>query len=153
MILNNTQKLTRIFAGFLFIALMFIGVNAQTLKGEWKLVEMKVDGANFKLTDENPPTLVFNEENRVSGNASCNRYSTTYDLQKKTIDFKPFISTKMACVDEQRNQQEVKYFAAFDKVEEYKMSKGFLTFTNKSKKNVLKFVPTTRATTDLKPAI
>lgn len=152
MILNNTQKLIRIFAGFLFIALMTVGINAQALKGQWKLVEMKVDGANFKLTEENTPTLIFSEENRVSGNAGCNRYSTTFDLQKKMIDFKPFISTKMACVDEQQNQQEVKYFIAFDKVEKYKSSKNFLTFTDKSKKNVLKFVQLTSAETETKSA-
>ena len=141
MILNSTRELARVFTGFLFIALMFIGANAQGLKGQWRLVEMKVDGTNFKLTNKNTPTLIFSEENRVGGNGGCNRYSTSYDLQKKNIDFKPFVSTKMACADEQRNQQEVKYFFAFDKVENYKMSKKVLTFTDKSRKNVLKFVP------------
>lgn len=141
MILNNTSRFRRIFAGFLFIMLMAIGVNAQNLKGQWRLVEMKVDGANFKLSDDKTPTLIFGEESRVSGNGGCNRYATTYVLQNKLIDFKPFISTKMACMDNQRNQQEVKYFYAFDKVEKYKISKKSLTFTDKSKKTVLKFVP------------
>ena len=141
MILNTTKNFTRILTGFLFIALMFIGVNAQSLKGQWKLVEMTVDGARFDLTADNTPTLIFGEELRVSGNAGCNRYSTTYDENKKTVDFKPFISTKMACTDQKRNSQEVKYFVAFDKVSKFKISKKSLSFTDNRKKNVLKFIP------------
>lgn len=141
MILNNKNKLMRIFTGFLFIALMIVSANAQDLKGQWKLVEMTVGGARFDLTDDKTPTLVFGEENRVSGNGGCNRYATTYDLRKKVIDFKPFISTKMACVDDKSNNQEVKFFFAFDKVEKFKMSKKSLTFTDKAKNNVLKFEP------------
>lgn len=141
MILNNAKNFARIFTGFLFIALMFVSANAQNLKGQWKLVEMTVEGARFDLTSDKTPTLVFGEENRVSGNGGCNRYSTTFDLTRKTIDFRPFVSTKMACVDQKRNSQEVKYFVAFDKVNKFKISKKSLTFTDKNKKNVLKFVP------------
>ena len=141
MILNTTKFFTRILTGFLFIALTFIGVNAQSLKGQWKLVEMTVDGARFDLTADNTPTLIFGEELRVSGNAGCNRYSTTYDENKKTVDFKPFISTKMACTDQKRNSQEAKYFVAFDKVSKFKMSKKALSLSDEGKKNVLKFVP------------
>lgn len=141
MILNNIKSLTRIFTGFLFVALMFVSANAQDMKGQWKLVEMTVEGARFDLTADKTPTLIFGENTRVSGNGGCNRYSTTYDLTKKMIDFKPFISTKMACVDEKRNSQETKYFVAFDKVDKFKMSKKSLVFTDKKKKNVLKFVP------------
>jgi heat shock protein HslJ len=141
MILNNTKILTRIFIGFLFIALMVIGVNAQELKGQWKLVEMTVDGARFDLTSDKTPTMIFGEESRVSGNGGCNRYSTTYDLTNKVIHFKPFISTKMACADDKRNSQEVKYFVAFGKVNKFKISKKSLSFTDKRKKTVLKFVP------------
>lgn len=141
MILNNTKTFTRIFTGFLFIALMVVGVNAQDLKGQWKLVEMTVDGARFDLTSDKTPTLIFGEESRVSGNGGCNRYSTTYTLSNKVVDFKPFVSTKMACTDDKRNSQEVKYFVAFDKVDKFKMSKKSLSFTDKRKKNVLKFVP------------
>lgn len=149
MILNNTNILNRIFTGFLFIALMIVGAHAQTMKGQWKLVEMTVEGARFDLTADKTPTLIFGEESRVSGNAGCNRYSTRYDLSnKKVIDFKPFISTKMACTDQKRNSQEVKYFVAFDKVNKFKMSKKLLTFTDKSKKNVLKFVPLEGNTTE-----
>lgn len=141
MILNSTKKFTQIFAGFLFIALMFVGAQAQSLKGQWKLVEMTVEGARFDLTADQTPTLIFGENARASGNGGCNRYSTTYDLTSKAIDFKPFISTKMACTDDKRNNQEVKYFVAFDKVTKVKSSKKSLVFTDKRKKNVLKFVP------------
>lgn len=141
MILNYTQKLARIFTGFLFVALLVTGINAQDLKGKWKLIEMKVDGANFTLTKENTPTLIFSEENRVGGNGGCNRYGTTYELQNKAIDFKSFITTKMACVSERRNQQEVKYFFALEEVDRFEMAKEGLVFMDENRKTVLKFAP------------
>ena len=101
------KSLYKIFIVSIFIGLMFIGANAQNLDGEWKLVKAKMDGEKVVYQSEIKTNLVFGEENRMSGNSGCNRYSTTYTLKGKNgIEFEPIISTKMACMEGDLMKQE-----------------------------------------------
>jgi len=131
----------RAFMAILFVNLIFVGAaNAQKLKGEWKLVQAKQDGKAVVFKDEIKTTAVFGKENRMSGNAGCNRYSTTYTLENtKKIRFEPIISTKMACLDDDFMKQESTFFSVMEKVEKYKIKGNHLTFFDDSKQNVLKF--------------
>lgn len=71
-------------------------VTAETLAGNWELVA--IDGGDVAaLFADGVPTIVFSEDSKVSGNAGCNTYRASYNLEKNTITFGPLMSTKMAC--------------------------------------------------------
>ncbi|MBA3632571.1 MAG: META domain-containing protein [Acidobacteria bacterium] len=136
----NIKKSIQVFSLVLLAGLMFIGINAQTLEGEWKLVKAKKNGDKVVFNKEIKTTLIFGEGNRMSGNAGCNRYSTTYKLEdKKKIDFQPIISTKMACTDDDLMKQENTFFSVIDKTDKYKIKGNYLIFFDETKQNLLKF--------------
>lgn len=124
----------------IFAGLMLTGANAQSLSGEWKLSKAVRDGEKIVFSKEIKTTLLFGEENRMSGNAGCNRFSTVYSLiEDKKIDFEPIISTKMACLDEELMKQERCFFDIIGKTEIYEIKEDCLIFSDESKKNVLIF--------------
>ncbi len=136
----NLKKSMQIFNSILLICLMFISINAQALEGEWKLIKATQDGANVVFDGDIKTNLNFGEKNRMSGNAGCNRYSTTYKIEKKgNINFQPTISTKMACSDENLMKQENTFFNLIDKVTKYTYKGNYLIFFDESKQNTLKF--------------
>lgn len=63
------------------------------LTGEWVLREFP--GHDFDA--DNPPTVRFEEEGRVSGFSGCNRFSGTYSGWPDTLTFGPLVTTRMAC--------------------------------------------------------
>ncbi len=133
------KNLYRIFTAVIFIGLMIISANAQTLKGNWKLVEAEMNGEKVIFKKEIKTNLSFSEENRMFGNSGCNRYSTVYILKgRKKIDFQPIISTKMACGGEAMKQENT-FFSVIEKVEKYKIKGNHLIFFDKSQQNVLEF--------------
>lgn len=66
--------------------------------GEWKLIEVNgqpVDSVNGQI-----PFIKFDESDRISGTAGCNRFSSDFKLEKgNRIRFSSVLSTKMACID------------------------------------------------------
>lgn len=136
----NLKKTKQIFSAILMFGLMFTAINAQTLEGEWKLVKVKQNGEKVVFKDEIKTDLNFGEENRMSGNAGCNRYSTTYKIEEmEKISFQPTISTKMACSDEDLMKQENTFFNLIERVTKYKFKDNYLIFFDESKQNTLKF--------------
>ena len=132
------KNLYQIFTAVIFIGLIIISANAQTLKGNWKLVEAEMNGEKVIFKKEIKTNLSFGEENRMFGNSGCNRYSTVYILEGREIDFQPIISTKMACGGEAMKQENI-FFGVIDKVEKYKIKGNYLIFFDKSRQNILKF--------------
>lgn len=131
----------KIFIVSIFIGLMFFGANAQSLKGEWKLVKAKADGERVVYESEIKTNIAFSEENRMFGNSGCNRYSTTYTLEgKKSIEIEPIISTKMACLEGDLMKQENTFFNVISKAENYRIKENYLIFFDESRNNVLKFM-------------
>lgn len=51
------------------------------------------------------PTVTF-DKGRISGNAGCNRFNGSYDFARGRLTAGPLASTKMACLDRGRSQQE-----------------------------------------------
>ena len=64
-------------------------------------------------------TLVLGEDGQASGRGGCNSFTTTYKTQsQERIDFWPIAATRMACPQEQM-EQESRYFAILDAAESY----------------------------------
>lgn len=73
------------------------GIDTSLLMGEWKLESM-ADGNVATLFGDKVPTITFDlAENRLGGNAGCNRYNATYKIEGTTIAVGPVMSTRMAC--------------------------------------------------------
>jgi heat shock protein HslJ len=134
------KNLYRTFLIIILVNAMLVAASAQSLGGEWKLVEARQEGAKISLGSEIRTNLIFGAENRMSGSAGCNRYSTTYKTAgKNQISFEPIISTKMACVNDDFMKQENTFFGVMEKVEKYQTKGKYLIFSDESKQNVLRF--------------
>lgn len=73
------------------------GIDLSRLSGEWKL-ESIAGGDTKALFADQIPTMTFDfEENRLGGNAGCNRYNATYTIKGAEITVGPVMSTRMAC--------------------------------------------------------
>jgi heat shock protein HslJ len=82
------------------------------IPSEWKLVSIGNAGAEAPVVEGSSIILKFDVDGQASGTGGCNSYGAKYEAQGHNLVFKEFISTMMACVDEQVNQQESQYFAA-----------------------------------------
>lgn len=73
-----------------------VTVTDEALANEWKLTQINGKAANEVFT-EKVPTMTFNADGAVNGNAGCNNYRTNYKLNGEEISFGVVMSTKMAC--------------------------------------------------------
>lgn len=64
-------------------------------------------------------TLEFPEAGKASGRASCNRFMGSVEISGPSIKFGPLAATKMACIDDAANAQEVRYLDALQKAERF----------------------------------
>ena len=96
----------------------------------WQLIEIAgPDGAMGAPTATSSPTLVF-EDGNAGGNASCNQYGGSYDLDGSSISFGPLVSTQMFCGDPGVMDQEMAYLAAMESVDAWAIDDGALTLSS-----------------------
>lgn len=76
----------------------------------WQVVS--INGVDAKPS----PTMEFGSDGRVSGSASCNRFSAEFKVDGAKLTFGKAISTMMACVD-QDMQVEQRFLATLADVE------------------------------------
>ncbi|WP_035671229.1 META domain-containing protein [Flavobacterium sp. 83] len=98
--------------------------NAKTasLDGTWELNYIAGPRISFGgLYPNKKPNIIFDlKENRVLGNASCNRYSGKLNVDGNNISFKdPIAMTKMMCMD---IQGESVYMSSLQKIDSYSIS-------------------------------
>jgi heat shock protein HslJ len=72
---------------------------------EWVVEDLAGGG----VIDRSRITLNFDAEGRVSGRASCNRYTAGYQQQGDLLSFTSAAATKMACAESLMNQEQ-KFF-------------------------------------------
>lgn len=60
------------------------------------------------------PTMAFATDGSVSGTTGCNQYNGTYTTDGQTIKIGPLAMTRMACLEEAVNAQEVAFTAALE---------------------------------------
>lgn len=71
-------------------------------------------------------TIQF-EDGQVSGNASCNHYGGTYEIEGDTIRFSDLFNTEMACqAPEGVMEQEQKYLEMLRSAQRFEMDGGVL---------------------------
>lgn len=110
--------------------------SAQSLLGSsWELVDL---GGAPVLADHRP-TIEFWEAGRISGKASCNRYSGAVELGDGTIRVGPGLATtRMACTPEV-DAQEKAFLVALQNARKMELSDGQLVVQTESLEQPLRF--------------
>lgn len=89
--------------------------------------------AGQPVVGDTPPTLIFDETGRLSGNATCNSFNGPATVNGGTLALGPLVSTKMACSDAALNLQEIAYLAALTQAQSFAIGDdGVLTITSAS---------------------
>lgn len=89
---------------------------ADSLEGSWQMTSGTVDGEEITLVASHPITITF-EDGQVSGTASCNGYSGSYELSGSQISFGNLSMTEMACFPEETMAAEAAFAAAIPRVD------------------------------------
>lgn len=106
---------------------------------QWELIEL--EGTKLALNSEalNRPVLQFqSDENRISGNGSCNRFNGKYDIKSDNrISFSEIASTKMAC---DQMAVENKFFEILERAEYYTLNHDTLSLNQIGSANRARFL-------------
>ncbi len=95
----------------------------------WQLTEIAdSDGTMGAPVAVTAPTLAF-EDDKAVGNASCNRYFESYDLDGSSITFGPLASTEMFCGESGVMEQEMAYLTALQSVDAWTIDGETLSLT------------------------
>lgn len=84
-------------------------------------------------------TLEFLQGDRVSGQASCNRFNGAVKVSGATMTFGPLASTRMACTSEAANAQETAYLKALHDAERFTLDGTSLQIFSKGQTSPLRF--------------
>ncbi len=105
------------------------------LGSSWDLVDL----GGAPVLPDRPPTLEFPEAGRISGTASCNRYSGTVDLGEGTIRVgQALATTRMACTPEV-DAQEKAFLVALQNARRMELANGQLVVQTESLEQPLRF--------------
>lgn len=105
----------------------------------WTLVSYGAPDAPTPALPGNPVTLVFEADGRAGGNASCNSYGGSYQIEDGSIRFGEIVSTLMACVDAGVGEQEQRYLSALQTTGSVALSGDQLTIAYNDGQEVLTF--------------
>ncbi len=75
--------------------------SSSLIDGSWRIEALN----GRPVARGTSPTIAF-DNGRVSGNASCNRFNGSFTFARGRLSTGGVASTRMACVDRARNQQE-----------------------------------------------
>ena len=111
------------------------GSSQSSLFGrKWRLTKLRDVAVN-----KTKPFIEFNgEAMRFSGDAGCNRFSGSFELNGMQIKFGPAMSTKRACLDREIQQVESDFLKALEEVSEYQIQVDVLRL-NAGGRTVLTF--------------
>jgi len=79
-------------------------------------------GGVQSLVIDSTVTATFADDGTLSGDAGCNTYSGTYEVDGDSMTIGPLASTMMACADEEVTQQEAAYLAALSNVSTFSIT-------------------------------
>jgi len=105
---------------FSLMVLSLVGCNElEDIQGSYNVVS--VDGQDMKGEGITINIEMAEDENRISGNNSCNQYSGSFTLQDdQVLELGPMLATKMYCVEKAKIEQAYMKQLALVKKAEYK---------------------------------
>ena len=124
--------------------IFILAIILSACSGSFPTNQVDLDGSVWVLTAinndtaiiGNSPTLEF-EVDMVSGNASCNIYSGSYQVEGEIINFGPLARTEMYCMEpEGVMDQEQTYLETLEKAQRFELIDGVLTIYSSSGKTL-----------------
>jgi heat shock protein HslJ len=107
---------------------------------QWRLTSFGATGAESPVIEGTTITLKFGADGRAGGSGGCNSYGGEYRERGDNLSFSQIISTKRACLEQNANQQEQRYFAAVETASKFKLSGNRLTIFHGNGRSTLNFV-------------
>jgi len=100
--------------------------NPDLLFQKWDLVWL--NGDSIAIDSERPVYIEFDKSaERVSGFGGCNRFFANFTTHKNELSIKAVASTKMACINKEKNKTENILFQKLSKVTSYQIVNDHLT--------------------------
>lgn len=99
---------------------------------------------SLRGTDVDPAigsSLSFDGEGNASGNGGCNRFRGGVTIEGQTLRFGGLVSTRMACVEEEKTRQEADYHAAMAETAGFRVEQGELSLLNQEDEVVARLTP------------
>ena len=108
------------------VLMVLVPSNRDFREVPWRLTGMHngADGFSSVLGDV-VITAFFDNQNRVSGNSGCNRYTATYSLADGGMVIGSAVGTRMMCPDPVGMEQESRYLEWLPRVASHGLSVGF----------------------------
>lgn len=94
----------------------------ETIMGQWKIFAIQ----EVQTLNKSTVTIEFNEENKVSGSASCNNFSSQYSKDNNSLTIASVATTRKMCPPILMTQ-ESKMLSTLTKVRRYQLINGLLT--------------------------
>jgi heat shock protein HslJ len=114
--------------------------GADPLAGtQWTLVSYGAPGQEEPALPGAQVTLAFEANGQAGGNAGCNSYGGSYQVQGDTIAFGEIASTLMACADAAVGAQETDFLQALGTAERFEMGDRRLAIFYSNGAQVLNF--------------
>ena len=83
------------------------------------------------VIDRSPANIEFGEDGQVSGSASCNRFTGSYESAGGGLSIGPLATTRMACIDA-LGEQEQRFLAAISQVSQWSIENGLLLLSDET---------------------
>jgi heat shock protein HslJ len=94
----------------------------ERLPGSWMISSIQ----DNPVITNSKATLVFTEENKLSGSASCNNISSSYSSQNNTLKIAPIATTRKMCAPTLM-KQEATLLQSLSKVKRFQLQNGELS--------------------------
>jgi len=133
-----------------WISLLVVALFLSACGGKGSANQPALNGTHWVLEQINGspvientlPSLSFQGDKEVGGNASCNRFNGSYEIKDGALTFSPLATTMMACPDPAGlMEQEAAYLKALEAAASYRVEDGKLLVSDASGKVVLVFAP------------
>ena len=128
----------RLFILVTFLSTLAIATSAQTAQiggRQWKLVEL--NGSQVGISSA---YLEFDrDQNRMSGNAGCNRMFGGVEIRGRQIVFSNIGTTRMACADGRVQGTETAFLTALKNIDRFRQSGDTLELSNR-RRVLIRFV-------------
>lgn len=89
------------------------------LRGTWRVERI----AGEPVIEGSTVTLQFDDQGRISGRASCNRFTGSYTLAADRLTIGPAATTRMACAEAQMGQ-EMRFLRMLDGVKRWSIAES-----------------------------
>jgi heat shock protein HslJ len=127
---NGTQMLNS--------AIENINKDRNLVEKYWKLIELNGSPVTPANNSKEAHIIFHTEDNRFSGDAGCNRFAGSYQIQDNArIVFSQTIATRMMCLD---MDTETKFLQALEMADSYSVSGDTLTLSRAGMAPLVRFV-------------